>query len=318
MRSLYPELSPNAVGELAAGGGHAVYFEESGNPDGIPVVFLHGGPGSGSNENHRRYFDPDRYRIIIFDQRGCNRSTPRGETRDNTTWDLVGDMEAMRAELGIDRWLLFGGSWGAALALLYAQTHPDRVSGMILRGTFLARREDLDWFTRCGDNRVFPDFWEDFIDLIPENERGDPVEAYYRRVHGDDREESLRAARAWSRWAGAIVTWMLPEAPQQAVDDEQVLNEVRIETHYARHRYFIEENRILDNVDKLPSVPIHIIHGRRDMTCTLSASWQLHRALPDSRLTIVREGGHLAGEPVMTDALVTATDEMATRLKSEA
>lgn len=316
MRTLYPELSPNAVGELAAGGGHTVYFEESGDRDGIPAVFLHGGPGSGSNENHRRYFNPDRYRIIIFDQRGCNRSTPRGETRDNTTWDLIGDMESIRMDLGIDRWLLFGGSWGAALGLLYAQTHPDRVLGMILRGTFLARREDLDWFTRCGDNLVFPDAWEEFIGLIPENEREDPVEAYYRRVHGDDGEESLRAARAWSRWAGTIVTWMLPEAPQQAVEDEQVLNEVRIETHYARHRYFIEENHILDNVDKLPAVPIHIIHGRRDLTCTLSASWQLHGALPESRLTIVREGGHLAGEPVMTDALVAATDAMAQRLVS--
>lgn len=316
MRELYPELEAIAVGTLAADGIHRVYYEESGNDEGIPVIFLHGGPGSGSNENHRRYFDPSRYRIIIFDQRGCNRSTPRGETRNNTTRDLIADMESLRRELGIDSWLVYGGSWGATLGLLYAQSHPERVRGMILRGSFLARQEDLDWFMRSGDNRIFPEAWENFIDLLPVAERRDPVAAYYRRVHGEDEVLRRRAARAWSAWAGTIVTWMLPEVTMAAVDEEQVLHEVMIETHYAYHRYFIEENQILAHAGRLPDVPIHIIHGRRDMTCTLSASWELHRALPQSRLSVVRDGGHLAGEPVMTDALVTATDAMAERLKA--
>lgn len=316
MRTLYPELSANAVGSLAVDDIHNIYFEESGSSGGIPVIFLHGGPGSGSNENHRRYFNPEKYRIIIFDQRGCNRSSPRGETRSNTTWDLVADMEALRRELEIDSWLVYGGSWGAALGLIYAQAHPDRVRAMILRGTFLARQADLDWFTRFGDNRIFPDTWETFIGLLSEEERQDPVEAYYRRVHGNDEAGRRGAARAWAKWAGTIVTWLLPDVSPEAVDEEQVLNEVMIETHYARHRYFIEENRILDNAGRLPDVPMEIIHGRRDLTCTLSASWELHRAVPHSRLNIIREGGHLAGEPVMTDALVTATDAMAERLKN--
>ena len=317
MRTLYPELAAYSVGTLSVDGGHSVYYEESGNRKGIPVVYLHGGPGSGSNEKHRRYFAPDKYRIIIFDQRGCNRSIPRGETRNNTTRDLIEDMESLRMELGIDKWLVYGGSWGAALGLLYAQEHPDRVRGMILRGTFLARQEDLDWFIRHGDNRIFPDAWEEFIALIPENERDDLVEAYHRRVHGNDPELQYQAARAWSRWSGTIVSYLLTETSPEPANEEQVLHEVLIETHYARHRYFIDDNQILDNVHKLPAVPIDIIHGRRDLTCTLSASWELHKALPDSRLHVVREGGHLAGEPVMTDALVSATDAMALKLKSE-
>ena len=316
MRELYPELQANAVATLAAGDIHRVYYEESGNGEGIPVIFLHGGPGSGSNENHRRYFDPDKYRIIIFDQRGCNRSTPRGETRNNTTWDLIADMESLRCELEIDTWLVYGGSWGATLGLLYAQTHPERIRGMIQRGTFHARQEDLDWFLRSGDNRIFPEAWEDFISLLPEAERSDPVTAYYRRVHGGDEALRRQAARAWSNWAGTIVTWMLPGTAAATVDEDKVLHEVMLETHYARHRYFIEENQILAHAGRLPEVPVHIIHGRRDMTCTVSASWALHRALPCSRLTVVRDGGHLAGEPVMTDALVAATDEMAERLKA--
>ena len=317
MRTLYPELSANSTGLLQVDPVHSVYHEESGNPDGLPVIFLHGGPGSGSNENHRRYFDPRLYRIIIFDQRGCNRSTPQGGIRNNTTWDLVADMERLRELLGIGRWLVYGGSWGAALGLLYAQTHPDRVAGMILRGTFLARAADLDWFVGHGDNRIFPDAWEDFLAPVDPDERDDLVLAYYRRVHGDDPELALRAARAWARWAGTIVTYLLPETASEPVADQQILHEVMIETHYARHRYFIEENRILDNVHRLPDVPIDIIHGRRDLTCTLSASWELHRAVPGSRLHIVREGGHLAGEAVMTDALVSATDAMALKLKSD-
>jgi proline iminopeptidase len=313
LRSLYPEIEPNRHYELKADG-HHIYYEESGDPQGIPVIFLHGGPGSGSNENHRRYFDPKKYRIINFDQRGCNRSSPRGSVESNTTQYLLNDMEQIREQLGIDRWLIFAGSWGAALGLLYAQAQPEWVLGLVLRGTFLAREADLSWFAQSGVNRVFPDDWENFIRDIPAEERNDLVSAYYKRVHEGDDETQRYFARAWSEWAGKVVSWTLDEIKQEEEDIELTLDQVRIETHYASHRYFIKENQILDNVKQLPAVPVAIIHGRRDLTCALESSWSLHKALPESELVIVREGGHLAGEPPMIDALIRATDQMAERL----
>ena len=314
MRELYPEINASNSYRLKVDPVHTIYVEEAGNPRGIPVIFLHGGPGSGCNENHRRYFDPTKYRVVLFDQRGCNRSTPAGETRNNSTPDLLQDIERIREHLGIEQWLVFGGSWGATLGLLYAQSHPSRVLGMILRGTFLARQKDLDWFGRKGASMIFPDYWQDFTGIIPDPERGDLISAYYARVHGADREARETAAMAWSKWAGRLVTYLLPGADYTPGDVGKTVREVLIETHYAMHRYFIDENRILDNAALLPPVPIRIVHGRRDLTCTLDASWSLHRALPDSELVIVKEGGHLAGETVMVDALVTATDEMAERL----
>lgn len=314
MKTLYPEIEPFNRDELAVDSRHTVYMEECGNPEGIPVLFLHGGPGSGSNENHRRYFNPEKYRVVLFDQRGCNRSGPRGETRNNTTQDLLSDIEVIRERLAIDRWLIFGGSWGSTLGLLYAQSHPDRVRGLILRGSFLARQEDLDWFVQSGANRFFPDAWEDFIQFLPEQERADPVSAYHRRVHGNDRNEQVAAARSWALWAGKVVTWTLPAYDPGEEDTERMIHEVAIETHYAGNRYFIEENRILDNMNRIPDVPVRLIHGRRDILCPLTSSWQLHRALPQSSLEIVREGGHLAGETPMVDALVSATDAMAEQL----
>ena len=314
MRELYPEINASNSYRLKVDPVHTVYVEEAGNPRGIPVIFLHGGPGSGCNENHRRYFDPTKYRVVLFDQRGCNRSTPAGETRNNSTPDLLQDIERIREHLGIEQWLVFGGSWGATLGLLYAQSHPSRVLGMVLRGTFLARQKDLDWFGRKGASMIFPDYWQDFTGIIPDPERGDLISAYYARVHGADREAREAAAMAWSKWAGRLVTYLLPGADYTPGDVGKTVREVLIETHYAMHRYFIDENRILDNAALLPPVPIRIVHGRRDLTCTLDASWSLHRALPDSELVIVKEGGHLAGEPVMVDALVTATDDMAKRL----
>ncbi len=314
MRELYPEIEASRSYRLKVDPLHTVYVEEAGNPRGIPVIFLHGGPGSGCNENHRRYFNPKKYRVVLFDQRGCNRSTPAGETRNNSTPELLQDIERIREHLGIDQWLVFGGSWGATLGLLYAQSHPSRVLGMILRGTFLARQRDLDWFGRKGASMIFPDYWQDFTEIIPDPERSDLISAYYTRVHGADRKAQETAALAWSKWAGRLVTYLLPGADYTPGDVGKTVREVLIETHYAMHRYFIDENRILDNAALLPSVPIRIVHGRRDLTCTLDASWSLHRALPDSELVIVKEGGHLAGEPVMVDALVTATDDMAKRL----
>ena len=314
MRELYPEINASNSYRLKVDPVHTIYVEEAGNPRGIPVIFLHGGPGSGCNENHRRYFDPTKYRVVLFDQRGCNRSTPAGETRNNSTPDLLQDIERIREHLGIEQWLVFGGSWGATLGLLYAQSHPSRVLGMILRGTFLARQKDLDWFGRKGASMIFPDYWQDFTGIIPDPERSDLISAYYARVHGPDREARETAAMAWSKWAGRLVTYLLPGVDYTPGDVGKTVREVLIETHYAMHRYFIDENRILDNAALLPPVPVRIVHGRRDLTCTLDASWSLHRALPDSELVIVKEGGHLAGEPVMVDALVTATDDMAKRL----
>lgn len=314
MQVLYPEIEASSTYQLKSDDIHSLYVEECGNPAGIPVIFVHGGPGGGCNENHRRYFDPARYRIIIFDQRGAGRSLPAGEVRENTSQFLIRDMELIRETLGIDTWMLFGGSWGATLSLLYAQTYPDRVRGMVLRGTFLARQSDLDWFTK-GIRRIFPDYWYDFVGAIPEQEREDIILAYYNRVHGHDKENRIRFARAWAEWAGRIVSYSLPEQIRTEEEDmERVLQDVSIETHYARHKYFIEEDQILMNAGELPDVPIKIIHGRKDLTCTLDTSWTLHKALPQSEMLIIREGGHLAGEPVMIDVLVNATDDMASQL----
>ena len=315
MRELYPDLRPGNTVMLDVGGPHRIYLEECGNPAGIPVIFLHGGPGKGCNERHRRYFNPKEYRIVIFDQRGSARSTPQGCIRENTTQDLISDMERIRTTLGIDRWLVYGGSWGAALGLLYAEQFPKRVTGMILRGTFLARKSDLDWFSGNGVGRLLPDYWEKFMESVPEQDRRNPVASYYSRVHGDDPADRLAAAKAWSEWSGRVVTYLMTEGSMESMPDEQVLNEVSIETHYAEHGYFIEENQILRNIDRIPQIPVIIVHGRRDLTCTLSASWDLHRSLPQSELNIVPNGGHLAGEGVMIDALVGATDRMIDLLK---
>ena len=310
LRSLYPEIECLNQSELTVDN-HRVYFEESGNSKGLPVIFLHGGPGSGSNPDHRRYFDPQKYRIVNFDQRGCNRSTPQGCVENNTTGDLLHDIESIRQKLEIEQWLVFGGSWGATLGLLYAETHPEHVTGMILRGTFLARRVDLDWFTKNGANRIFPDQWEQYIDYIPPEERQDLVAAYHKRL--TDKDEGIRQkfARSWSEWTTRVVTWNLTEQKNEAEDISTLVNQVSIETHYAFNRYFIQENQILDNISQIPDVPIIIVHGRKDLTCILEASWSLHKALPAAELVIVPHAGHLAGEPAMIDALITATGKMA-------
>jgi proline iminopeptidase len=290
-------------------------MEQAGNPDGAPVIFLHGGPGSGCNPNHRRYFNPDKYNIVIFDQRGCNRSVPQGSIINNTTRDLISDIERIRKFLKINKWLVFGGSWGATLGLLYAEAHPEHISGMILRGAFLARQSDLDWFAKEGVNRIFPDHWEEFIKNVPVKERNDLIAAYHQRLTDNDNAVKEKFARLWSDWATRVVTWNLTDQKNETEDIRTIVNQVSIETHYAYNRYFIKENQIQDNVSKIPDVPVIIVHGRKDLTCTLESSWSLHKALPQSELVIVQDAGHLAGEPAMIDALIAATDKMADLLK---
>lgn len=312
---LYSEIEPFVTNVLESNSGHSIYFEQAGNESGIPVIFLHGGPGSGCNENHRRYFNPDIYRIILFDQRGCNRSIPKGLIEHNTTQNILNDIEAIRKQLNIEKCLLFGGSWGATLALLYAEQHPQHVSGIILRGTFLARQVDFDWFAKSGVNKIFPDYWEEFMSYFIDEEKNYPITTLYDRIFSKDKNIQLEAAKVWALWAGRVVTHSLVDEYILDIEDEdKIINEVKIEMHYAKNRYFIKENQILENISKVPDVPIMIIHGRKDLTCLPEASWSLHKVLPRSSLVIVKEAGHLAGEAAMIDALIQATDQMAALL----
>lgn len=320
MHNLYPEIEPFKHGNLEQSP-HSVYFEQAGSPTGIPVIFLHGGPGSGCNENHRRYFNPEKYRIVLFDQRGCNRSLPNGCVEENATQQLLNDIESIRQQLGIDKWLLFGGSWGATLALLYAEQYPGNVSGIILRGTFLARQCDFDWFAKSGVNNIFPDYWQEFTSSFNEAEKAHFIKTLHEKVMSDDKSQQLEAAKTWSLWAGRIVTHSITDDYKLEIEsEEELINEVKIEMHYAINHYFIEENQILNNISNVPDVPVTIIHGRKDLTCLPESSWAVHQALNNtensinkakSKLVIVPEVGHLASEASMIDALISATDEMA-------
>ena len=315
MRELYLECEPISTHRLNTDDGHSVYFEVCGNSEGIPVIFLHGGPGSGCNENHRRYFNPDKYRIVIFDQRGCNRSGPRGSIENNSTQAILSDMEAMREELGIEKWLVFGGSWGATLALLYAEQYPQSVSGIVLRGSFLARQSDLDWFIRGGVERIFPDAWAAFNNVFNASDKG-AVDSVAEWVFSDDFDKQLQASKAWSQWAGRIVTAsFLADYTLEVSDEQRLIDETRIEMHYALNRYFISDNQILNNIHNIPDVPVKIIHGRRDLTCLPESSWLLKQAMPQAELEIIHDAGHLAGETSMVDALIRATDDMAEKLQ---
>ena len=313
MNVLFPELEPFSKDALVLSDGHSIYFEQSGNESGLPVIFLHGGPGTGCNENHRRYFNPDKYRIIIFDQRGCNRSKPNGCVENNSTQDILDDVEFIRNKLNIKKLILFGGSWGATLALLYAEQYPQCVSGIILRGTFLARQCDFEWFAHDGVSRIFPDYWQEYLSNFDEDEMDERLKALHCRVFSDNKEIQLQAARSWALWAGRVVTHSLDLKDEYTLeeDDEKLINEVKIEMHYAKNRYFIEENQILGNISKIPDVPITIIHGRKDLTCLPESSWLVHQSLPGSNYVVVTDAGHLASEPAMVDALITATDQMA-------
>lgn len=309
MKSLFPEITPFSTFFLDTGGVHQVYVEQSGNPAGMPAIFLHGGPCSGTKPDHRRFFDPERYHIILMDQRGCGNSLPFGELRDNTTQDLLEDMERIRSRLRIDQWLLFGGSWGAALALLYAQQYPRRVLGMILRGAFLARRSDMDWFLGNGVNRIYPRQWQALRDSLPPLYRDNVQQGLLKAVFGEDRQAALNAAKQWQEWGG-LVALGNDFRPDLEPVTERGLQQARMELHYARNSYFIEENRILDNCGPLRDIPAIIIHGQNDLTCPLESGWLLHQALPRARFIVLPNAGHVARGEEMIDALVSATEDM--------
>lgn len=308
--SPFPEISPYKTGRLKVSSRHEIHFEEAGNPRGSPVLFVHGGPGGGIEPSHRRYFDPAHYRIVLFDQRGCGQSTPYADLNENTTWDLVGDMEKLREHLEIRSWMVFGGSWGSTLSLLYAQTHPDRVRGLILRGIFLCRAQEIRWFYQEGASRIFPDAWEAYKAVIPESERHDFVGAYSRRLTSPDREVRLAAARAWSTWEGAT-SRLIPD-PKMSLSfgqDEFAEAFARIECHYFSHGVWMRnENQILEDVFKIRHIPAEIVHGRYDVVCPVENAWELHKAWPESRLHIIPDAGHSAKEPGILSALIEATE----------
>ena len=310
MKTLYPEILPFHTSLMETGGLHRVYVEQSGNPAGIPVIFLHGGPCSGTKPDHRRFFDPERYHIILMDQRGCGQSLPFGEIQGNTTQDLLDDMERIRQQLRIEQWLLFGGSWGGTLALLYAQQHPKRVLAMILRGVFLARQADMDWFLGKGVNLIYPQQWQDFLNCIPDVAETNLLQGLHEAVFGNDDEAARLAARQWQAWGGQVALGNDYLESDEAVSD-QALKQVRMEVHYAKNAYFIAENQILENCGVLRDVPAIIIHGQNDLTCPLEAGWRLHQALPQARYVVLPNAGHVARGEEMIDALVSATDEMA-------
>ncbi|NKY88283.1 prolyl aminopeptidase [Nocardia veterana] len=319
MRTLYPPLEPHRDGMLDVGDGQHIYWEESGNPEGKPVVFLHGGPGGGTGPTHRQFFDPAAYRIVLFDQRGCGRSTPHvadgASLEVNTTWHLVADIERLRGHLGIDRWQVFGGSWGSTLALAYAQTHPERVTELVLRGIFLLRRKEIDWYYNGAAGFVYPDEWEKYLAPIPEAERdGDLVAAYHRLLHSPDPDIATAAAVAWSTWEGATSSLLpQPDRVAESAEPRFALAFARIENHYFVHGGFLEDGQLLRDIDRIAHIPAVIVQGRHDIVCPAISAWDLHRAWPGSRLHLVPDAGHAAAEPGITHHLIEATDEFRDR-----
>ena len=306
---LFPSIDPYQTGLLQVDAIHTLYWEQSGNPRGVPVVFLHGGPGAGASPTHRRFFDPTYYRIIILDQRGAGRSTPLGEIRDNTTDHLIADLEQLRTELDINRWHVFGGSWGSTLALAYAQAHPDRCLGLILRGIFLMRRSEIDWFL-YQMRTIYPEAWTNFANFLPRDERGDLLESYYRRLTGSDPATRMAAARVWSVYEGACSTLLpSPELLSASGEDTHALGLARIEAHYFRNNLFVPETRLLDQVDRIRHIPAVIVQGRYDIVCPIVTADELHRAWPEASYVVVPDAGHSAMEPGIRAALVAATEK---------
>ncbi|WP_037499550.1 prolyl aminopeptidase [Sphingomonas jaspsi] len=312
-RTLYPAIEPYDSGMLDVGDGHTLYWERCGTKGAKPVVFLHGGPGSGISPGQRRQFDPTRYDILLFDQRGCGRSTPFASLDDNTTWDLVEDIERLRTSvMGVEKWMVFGGSWGSTLSLAYAQSHPDRVTELVLRGIFLFRQREVDWLYKYGASELYPEEWEKFVGFIPEPERGDLVEAYRKRLTGTDEAVQLEAAKRWSMWEGVTVT-LLPDEAMLAdfTEDSHAIAIARIENHYMKYKGWLDEGQLLANADRLKGIPGVIVQGRHDCCTPPAAAWDLEKAWPEVDLQIVPDGGHLYTEPGITDGLVRATDRFA-------
>ncbi len=315
MNTLYPAIKPYVTHHINVDDIHTLYIEEVGNPLGLPVVFLHGGPGTGCAPYHRQFFDPEVYRIVLFDQRGCGKSTPHASLDNNTTWDLVNDIELIREHLQIKQWVVFGGSWGSTLGLLYAQTHPQRVSGLILRGIFLARENDVRWFYQQGTSRLFPDYWEKFIEPIAEDERDDMIAAYYRQLTGEDEMQKMRAARAWSTWEGMTATLQTDESLIRSFSASfTALSIARIECHYFMHQCWLRPNQIIEDIEKIRHIPAWLVHGRYDVICPVEQAWELSSAWPEAQLSIIAGAGHAAVEPGISRALINATRALSNRL----
>ncbi|WAC49472.1 prolyl aminopeptidase [Asticcacaulis sp. SL142] len=316
-KGLYPAIEPYDAGFMAAGGRHRIYYEQSGNPDGVPVVVLHGGPGGGTSPNLRCYFNPKLYRIILFDQRGCGKSTPHASSdpdlSDNTTWHLVADIEALRQKLGIEQWAVFGGSWGSTLALTYAISHPDKVTALILRGIFMVRPKELKWFYQEGASYLFPDIWEDFVAPIPEDERHDLMAAHIRRLNGEDKAAQAASALAWSGWEGATLSIEGPsDTPSKFTDTDFAVAFARIESWYFQNKGFFEhETWILDHIDRIRHIPAWIIQGRFDVVTPMDSAWALHKAWPEARFKLIGKAGHSSSDPGILEALVAACDQAA-------
>lgn len=308
---LFPEIEPNQKFWFRVSDVHELYVEECGNPNGQPVVFLHGGPGAGFSSFHRRLFDPDHYRIILFDQRGAGQSRPHADLRDNTTWDLVEDIEKLRKHLGIRQWMVFGGSWGSTLALAYAETHPRSVSHLVLRGIFLCRKEEIEWFYQSGADKIFPDIWQDYLAPIPVNERSDLVSAFYKRLTSEDEQVRLAAAKAWSGWEGATVH-LIPDEKTMTkfTGDMMAVALARIECHFFTNGcWFTSDDQLLREVEKIRHIPAVIIHGRYDVVCPVKNAFDLHRAWPEATLKIVADAGHAVDEPGILRELVAAVEK---------
>ena len=309
-RELYPEIEPYESGRLRVDDVHEIYWEQCGNPEGKPALFVHGGPGGGVEASHRRFWDPEAYRIVLFEQRGCGRSTPHAELENNTTWHLVDDMEKLREHLGIERWQVFGGSWGSTLSLTYAQAHPERVTELVLRGIFLLRDKEIRWYYQDGASRIFPDAWEGFLAPIPEAERDDLVRAYYERLTSEDDEVRIGAARAWSTWEGSTSTLLANPLLVQKTGNARFAEAfARIECHYFVNGGFFERDGwLLERIDRIRSIPGVIVQGRYDVVCPVDSAWTLHRLWPEADLRIVPDAGHSALEAGIQHELVRATD----------